>query len=205
MKKIFLLLFVSILSFHAYTVSAQSQTMGKTKRILIAYYSLKGEKRTKKGMVNLSCGFTEQMAMKIHGYVGGDMCHIENKLSYPKRYEIMKKVAKIEWKSGKRPELKPLPVNIDDYDVVFLGFPIWFGTFPPAMFTFLQQYDLSDKVIIPFSTSGATVWGHTLEILHGQYPDAVILEGLNLRSLKVDTSDKKINKWLKRLPIFTVN
>ena len=69
------------------------------------------------------------------------------------------------------------------------------------MFTFLQQYDLSSKTIIPFSTSGATVWGHTLEVLHAQYPGADILEGLELRSLVVSASDVKIREWLESLPV----
>ncbi|MCI6160025.1 MAG: flavodoxin [Prevotella sp.] len=204
MKNLFSMLFAVMLFFPACTAVAQPGTPGKGKRILIAYYSLKGEKKTKKGMMVLPQGFTEQVAMKIQEYTGGDMCHIENKKPYPETYRELKETAKAEWKSGERPELKPLPVNVNDYDVVFLGFPIWFGTFPPAMFTFLQQHDLSSQIIVPFSTSGATVWGHTLEILHRQYPNAVILEGLDLRSLKVKKSDRKIRRWLKKIHIDTV-
>lgn len=201
MRKKFLFVLVALLSFHVGMAFAQTSEAGKRHRILIAYYSLKGEKKTRQGMMTLEHGFTEQVAMKIHNFIGGDMCHIENKTPYPEAYEELKEVAREERKSGKRPELKPLPVNIDDYDVVFLGYPIWFGTFPPAMFTFLQQYDLSSKTIIPFSTSGATVWGHTLEVLHAQYPGADILEGLELRSLEVSASDVKIREWLESLPV----
>lgn len=94
-----------------------------------------------------------------------------------------------------RPEIVSIPDNIDDYDVVLLGFPIWWYTAPRIINTFLESCDLAGKTIIPFATSGGSDLGNTVDQLKLSAPEAIFMEGRVLNN----TSTADIAQWLKSL------
>lgn len=112
----------------------------ENKKILVAYYSYSGN--------------TKEVAEAIHQKVGGDIFEIKAEGSYPDEYRPMTEQAKKEIQNGFRPKLTTTVANIEQYDVIFLGSPIWWGTITPQVSSFIESYDLSGKTIIPFVTHG---------------------------------------------------
>jgi flavodoxin len=150
----------------------------KGKRILIAYYSWSGH--------------TRQVAEQIQKEVGGDIFEIKTVKAYPSEHNAASEVAKKELDAQARPELKDTISNMADYDVIILGYPIWWYTAPMAVNTFLESYDMTGKIIVPFCTSG----GHGVEKSVGDIRKAAgnaeVLDGL----LANDSS--AIDPWLKQ-------
>jgi len=97
-------------------------------------------------------GNTREIANQIHERVGGDIFEIQPEEPYPSNYDAVVKQAKQELESGYKPKLKAKIENIESYDVIFVGSPIWWGTIPAPVVTFLSEYDLSGKTIVPFCT-----------------------------------------------------
>ena len=108
-------------------------------KILIAYYSRKGQNYVNGAIKNLSKGNTEIVAEFIQKAVGGELFEIDTVKNYPVDYTECTEVAKVEIQQKARPELKSYLPNIDDYDKIFLGFPIWWSIFPMAVATFLEK------------------------------------------------------------------
>lgn len=101
-------------------------------------------------ITNLTIGNTEVIAKKIQGFIGGDLFEIDTIKPYPSDYDETTRVAKDELRLNARPELTVKVKNMDDYDVIYLGYPNWWNTFPMAVFTFLESYDFTGKTIILF-------------------------------------------------------
>ena len=147
MNKLLLLgaVVLSILAFSGYKTFAQTEKENKTMRtenakILVAYYSYSGN--------------TKEVAEAIHEKIGGDLFEIKTEGSYPEEYRPMTVQAKKEIESGYRPKLTSKIADIAQYDIIFLGSPNWWGTITPQVSSFLENYDLSGKNIIPFITHG---------------------------------------------------
>lgn len=130
-------------------------------KILVAYYSWSGN--------------TKKVAENIHQKVGGDIFEIQTVQTYPEKYRATTTQAKKEINEGYRPELKTAVDNIDQYDVVFLGSPNWWGTIAPAVSTFLANYNLSGKTIVPFITHGGGGEQNTVKDLTAQCNGCVIV------------------------------
>jgi flavodoxin len=122
---------------------------GSAKKYLIAYYSRKGSNYLDGNIVNLPIGNTEVITKKIKGFIGGDLYEINTVKPYPADYTETTVVAKNELRNNARPELTETVKNMYDYDAIYLGYPNWWGTFPMAVFTFLESYDFSGKTIVP--------------------------------------------------------
>ena len=167
-------------------------------KILIAYYSLKGE-TIAPGMkiVNLEKGHTAVAAEYIGKAVGGDLFELETVKTYNPDHMKMIYEAKEELEKGIYPELKEYP-NIDGYDTIFLGFPNWWNTIPTPLFNFLAHYDWSGKRIIPFVTSGGGGFGKSIDDIKKLCVEAVIDEnGGAFLGHKVETSEEEIAVWAK--------
>ena len=169
------------------------------KKVLIAYYSRKGNNYVGGSIVNLPIGNTEVIAKKIQAFIGGDLFEIDTVKPYPIDYTATTNVAKDELRENLRPQLTHTVKNMDDYEVIYLGYPNWWGTFPMAVFTFLESYDFSGKTIIPFCTHGGSQFGDALSVLKKLCPTAKILKGIVIRDSSVQNSENDIHKWLKEL------
>ena len=134
-------------------------------KILIAYYSRKGQNYWNGSIRNLVKGNTEVVAEMIQKAVGGDLFEIETVKEYPVDYTECTEVAKEELRAKARPELKAYPESMDEYDVIFLGYPCWWGTMPMGVYTFLEHFSFAGKKIVPFCThEGSRMGGSVNQI-----------------------------------------
>ncbi len=171
------------------------------KKCLIAYFSRKGQSYVSGSMVDLKVGNTEVVANMIQKIIGGDMFHIETVTAYPKDYTETTEVAKNELKTKARPKLTSRVENMQAYDVIFLGFPNWWGAPPMAVFTFLESYDLSGKTIVPFCTHEGSGMGHSEKDISKSCPKATILEGLAIHGTNAGTAAAEVSTWIDKLGI----
>lgn len=144
-------------------------------------------------------GNTEVAAKKIQKLTGSDIFQIRTVKSYPEDYAETTNVAQKEQIENARPELKEIVDDMDSYDVIYIGYPNWYGTMPMAVFTFLEEYDLSGKTIVPFCTHEGSGMGSSERDIKKLCPKANVLSGLAIRGGSVDSADKDIANWLKNL------
>lgn len=165
-------------------------------KVLIFYFSHAGENY---GVGNIEVGNTKIVAGYIKEITGGDEFEIVAEKSYDMPYSQLIKIAKQETNSGELPAFKGEVTDIGQYDTIFIGGPIWWGTYPQVMFTFFQKYDLNGKTIFPFVTHEGSGLANTVEDLKEQYPQADIKEGFAIYGHEVRQGKEKVVKWLKSL------
>lgn len=98
---------------------------------------------------------------------------------------------------GITPEIQPLKSNIADYDVIFIGGPVWFGTYAPSVATLLDKIDLSGKKVVPFCTFGSGGLESSMKDLAAKQPKAEILSGYGVRAARMDAVAKEVDQFLK--------
>ena len=148
-------------------------------RILIAYFSHTGN--------------TAEAAQAIAEYTGGDLAEIKRE----EEYGDLQEEAEVEIKDGIHPEITVSVSNVEDYDTVFVGYPIWFDEAPAMIATFLAENDFIGKTIVPFCTSAGDSIENSLHIFEELSTDAEILEGLTVE----DETD--IEPWLENLGLLS--
>lgn len=167
------------------------------KKVLIVYYSLKGETYSPSGApVVLEKGHTAAAAEMIQESAGGDLFEIETVKTYERNHGKMILEAKREFEKAARPQLKK-EADIRPYDIIFLGFPNWWNTMPMPVFTFLESQKWSGKKIIPFVTSGGSGFGNSLADLSEECQGACILKGKAFLGHLVESSGDEIRTWAK--------
>jgi flavodoxin len=171
----------------------------KDKKCLIAYYSRKGSNYVSGGIVDLSIGNTKVVGKMIEEITGGDMFHIEAVKPYPKDYTETTKVAQDELRAKARPELTDHIVDMDSYDVIFLGYPNWWGTAPMPVFTFLEEYDFSGKTIVPFCTHEGSGLGHSEKDIAKTCPNATVLRGIAIHGTSAGSAKNIVTSWLDKI------
>jgi flavodoxin len=171
--------------------------MGNSKR-LSAYFSRKGNNYVGGSIVNLPIGNTEVIARKIQGLTGSDLFQIQTVKAYQGDYMETTRVAQDELSGNARPDLTEMVADMDSYDVIYLGYPNWWGTMPMAVFTFLDSYDFSGKTIVPYCTHEGSGLGSSERDIKRLCPHAKVLSGLAIRGGSVDRADKDVANWLKK-------
>ena len=151
---------------------------------LIAYYSYGGN--------------TKRIAEIVHKEIGGDILRIETAKPYAGSYNDVVDQGQREVNAGFCPELKPLNVDLSQYDTIVLGSPVWWYTFAPAMHSFLQQADLAGKTVYPFATNGGWL-GHTLQDFEKACKGAAVKPGLGIKfdEAALRTPENTIRQWIK--------
>lgn len=172
------------------------EVMEKKAKVLIVFFSHAGENYN---VGNIKVGNTKLVADEIQKVTGGDEFEIVAEKNYDLPYYELINVAKEETEKGEKPSFKGEIKNIDDYDTVFIGGPIWWGTYPRVMFTFFDKYDLNGKTIIPFSTHEGSGLGSVVEDLKTLYPNATFKEAFSIYGTETRKDLSKVDKWLKRL------
>lgn len=169
--------------------------MSKT---LTVFFSLKGETiAPDMKIVHLEKGNTAVAAEFIQKAVGGDLFELETVKTYIEDHMKMIYEAKEELEKGIRPELKNYP-NIDEYDIIFLGFPNWWNTMPMPVIGFLEHYNWNGKRIIPFVTSGGGGFGNSIADMKKICVGADISEnGGEFPGHQVEDSEQEISTWAK--------
>lgn len=154
-------------------------------------------------IVNLAIGNTEVIAKYIQELTGGELFKINPTNAYPNDYTEATEIARKELDEGTKPELSAKIEKINSYDVIFLGYPIWWSTFPAPVRTFLSEYDLTGKTIIPFCTHEGSAMGKSVSDIKKLCPNANVLDGLAIRGSKVNDVQKDVSKWLNELGILS--
>jgi flavodoxin len=170
---------------------------------LIAYFSRKGNNYVGGSIVNLPIGNTEVISKKIQKLTGSDIFQIKTLKSYPEDYTEATNVANEEQRKNARPELMEIVNNMDSYDMIYIGYPNWYGTMPMAVFTFLESYDFSGKTIVQFCTHEGSGMGSSERDIKKLCPNAKVLPGLTIRGGSVESADKEVANWLKRLDLIS--
>ena len=163
--------------------------------ILVAYFSLAGE-QYEVGVIEK--GNTEIVAEMIADATGADTFKIESTEEYPTTYNGLLDISRKE--ETDPPEIAGTVDNMDVYDTIFLGYPIWWGDTPTIIKVFLQSYDFSGKTIIPFCTHGGSGLAGTDRTIGELCPDSTIGEGLAIRGSTAqndqDSAKESVTKWL---------
>lgn len=177
-----------------------SETEGNTGKILVAYFSSAGNIATDEpARGNVGLGNTKTIAEMIQKQVGGDLFFIETANKYPSNYNDTIALAMKELRENARPELATHVENFDGYDVIFMGYPNWWGTLPQAMLTFIEEYDFSGKTVIPFCTYQDSGIGRSVQDLGKTLPDSTILESFSVRQAGINDAEDDIKQWLLEL------
>ena len=166
--------------------------------ILIVYYSRKGENYWSGGVKRIDKGNTERVAEFIQKAVGGDLFEIDTVRPYSENYMTCTEEAKAELRAKARPEIKAYPDNMDMYDIIFVGYPNWWGTMPMCMFTLLEKYDLTGRTIIPFCTNEGSGMGSSERDLKNLCKGAIVKDGLAIRGSESAQSESKVAAWAKK-------
>lgn len=141
---------------------------------------------------------TQKIAEIIHDNVGGDIVKIIPSKAYPIEYNDVADHAKSERDNNERPKFEDLGVNIEDYDTVYIGYPIWWYTVPMIIETFFDNYDFSGKTIIPFNTHAGSRDGGTYDTIKELEPNAVVLDGLAVSGGNAfnENTEQEVKDWL---------
>jgi len=169
-------------------------------KILVASFSRQGKNITGGGaIVDLPMGNTEVVARMIQEATGGESFRIEAVHPYPEDYYETTETAKEEQRSNARPELTAHVENMDAYDVIFVGYPNWWGTMPMPVFTFLEGYDFARKTIVPFCTHEGSGLGRSVVDIKALCPQATILDGFAVRGGSATNAQNEVSAWLQKL------
>ena len=168
------------------------------KKVLVAYFSRTGEQYS---VGNITEGNTAIIAKMIANKTGGDLFEIKVKNdNYPKGYTELTEYAKAEMNQNARPEIVGKVDNFEQYDTIFIGFPIWWGDKPMPVYTFIDSYNFNGKNIIPFCTHEGSGFCGTQGM---DKTGAKILKGLAIYGHTAQNdrteADKKVSEWLKGL------
>ncbi|MEL9940241.1 MAG: flavodoxin [Ignisphaera sp.] len=154
-------------------------------KALIVYYSWSGN--------------TRRVAQVIHEYVGGDIVELVPEKPYPTSYSETLRQAKREIESGYLPPLKTKIENIEQYDIVFVGSPNWWGTIAPPVASFLANHNLSGKTIAPFITHGGGGKGRSIEEIKRLCPNSKILPELVVYEDGGRDLQQRVQNWLQKI------
>ncbi|MFA6078231.1 MAG: flavodoxin [Candidatus Omnitrophota bacterium] len=181
--------FLLIMSVIAETSFAADEAvpLSENKKILVAYFSHSGN--------------TREIAEQIHKIVGGDIFEIQSVEPYPGDYNAVVDQARKELDSGFRPALRTNLENMGSYDIIFIGYPNWWGTFPAPVKTFLTEYDLSGKTIAPFCTHGGSGLGKSVADISSLCPNSTVLEGIAIWGKDVKGAQAIVSEWLQKIKI----
>lgn len=155
------------------------------KKTLVLYYSWSGN--------------TKGIATQINQKVGGDIVGLELVNPYSSNYNTCIDEAKRDQEQNARPKLKTSLPNLAQYDVIYLGYPNWWGTIPMHFYTLFEQNDFSGKTIAPFCSHGGGGLGRSVADIKKLNPNAIVTEGLSVSSAGGRSLSGDIDNWLRKI------
>ena len=141
-------------------------------------------------------GNTESVANEIQAQTGADMFEIVPAEPYTDDYDTLLDIAQDEQANDARPAIAGTVDHFEQYDVVYLGYPNWWGDMPMILYTFLDEYDFSGKTIAPFVTSGGSGFSGTVGTIAELEPGAAVQEGLSVGASSVAGAQERVEEWL---------
>ena len=167
----------------AIMMATSFSSQAQAQKVLVLYYSQTSN--------------TKAVAECIAQKLNADIEEIALVTPYDGDYKATIERSKKEREQGITPEIKPLKVDVAKYDVIFLGYPIWYGTYAPPIATLLNKVDLSGKTIVPFCTFGSGgLESSAANLAHAQ-PKTKILDGYGVRAARMDAMPEEVDQFLK--------
>lgn len=164
-------------------VSCGQKKEAPKNKVLVLYYSQTSN--------------TKKVAQEIANKLGADMEEIVAVNPYDGDFQATIARCNEEREQGITPEIKPIVANLADYETIFIGYPVWYGTYALPMGAFLKQADLSGKKIVPFCTFGSGGLDSSVKDLAKAQPNAEILPGYGVRAARVDAVPQEVDQFLK--------
>lgn len=191
------------------TQDEPSEEVANQSNILVAYFSRVGNTEWEDGVDAVSSasinvrngefyGNAQLLAQFAQEVTSGDLFLIETVEKYPSAYRATTDKAADEQDDDARPELASYVENMDGYDTVILIYPNWWGTLPQAVMTFLEEYDFSGKTILPLCTHEGSRMGSSEKDIKKLCPDAILLDGLDIRGSKAPKAQDDVEKWINK-------
>ena len=165
---------------------------------LIAFYSRADENYVNGLIKTLEVGNTEIVAGMIKELTGADVVKIEQMEPYARDYNECIAQAQADQRQNARPDLKSFPETLDEYDVIYLGYPNYWSTMPMAVFTFLEHFDFTGKIIMPFCTHEGSGLGSSVNDIKRICPGAEIEDGLAIMGSKAENAEKAVRMWIEK-------
>ena len=176
-----------MMAFAAFAVAAvscgQKKAEAPQKKVLVIYYSQTSN--------------TKKVAQEIATKTGADVEEIVAVNPYNGDFQATIGRCQQEREQGITPEINPIKANLADYDTIFIGYPVWFGTYAPPVAAFLKQVDLSGKKIVPFCTFGSGGLDSSVKDLAKALPNAEILPGYGVRAARLAAAPQEVDQFLK--------
>ncbi len=184
------------------TLPAQAESSAENaKKVLVAFFSRAGENY---GVGVVEKGNTQIIADLIAEKLDADTFEIARVTPYPEGYRDCTDEAQAEKSANARPALTATVDNFDEYDVIFLGYPIWWGDMPMPVYTFLESYDFSGKIVIPFCTHAGSGLAGTVQTLK-DLTNATVLDGLAIAGTTAqnapEQAEQGVSEWLETLSV----
>ena len=142
-------------------------------------------------------GTTQAVSEELQKQLGADIERIEAVIPYDGDFQATIQRSGDERRNGELPELKPIQANLADYDVIFIGYPIWFGTYAMPIATLVKENDFAGKTIVPFCTFGSGGLASSTNALKQALPQADIRQGYGVRQARIEAAPKEIDRFLK--------
>ncbi len=174
----------------------ENMNVSRKSKAVVVFFSHAGENYS---VGRVAVGNTALVAREIQRVTGADLFEIVPVKSYDMPYDALTKLAKEESARGEKPAFKGGIEDMAQYDTVFIGGPIWWGTYPRVMFTFFDAYDLNGKTIIPFSTHEGSGLGSVVDDLRRLYPKATIGQPLAIYGHQARKDLRPVDSWLRQL------
>ncbi|MBQ6745537.1 MAG: NAD(P)H-dependent oxidoreductase [Bacteroidaceae bacterium] len=182
MKKLFMMLMAGMLVTACASKPKAEEAEEPAKKVLVLYYSVTNT--------------TKQIAEYIQQKTGADIEAIQTVEELPTDYQELLQLSGKMRESNTLPELKPLAHNVADYDLIFFGYPIWFGTYAQPVKTLVASGVLSGKTVVPFCTSGSSGVKESAENLKKDVPNINIPESFNVRASLMDKMPATVDRVL---------
>ena len=174
----------------------QSEAVKTDGKALVVFFSHAGDNYS---VGNIKVGNTKIVADYITEVTGADQFEIVTHKYDGMAYKPLCDLAKEEQQKGELPPFEGSIDNIDAYDTIFIGSPVWWGTYPQAMFTFFSKYDLNGKTIIPFTTHEGSGLGNCVKDVQKAYPQAHVTGEFSIYGHDVRSGKAAVQKWLQGL------
>lgn len=184
MKKMNFLLLMAVVTLTAVSCGSKKETpQEETPKMLVLYYSQTGN--------------TKAVADEIAQKLGADIEEIVAVNPYDGDFQATIERCMLEREEGIIPDIQPVKADLANYDVIFIGYPVWFGTYAPPVITFLNNVDLSGKKIVPFCTFGSGGLESSVKDLTEKQPNAEILPGYGVRAARMEAMPQEVDQFLK--------
>ena len=157
-------------------------TAATAQKILVLYFS--------------ETGTTKAVAEELQRQLGADIEAVEAVVPYTGNFQETVERSRRERETGELPAIKPLKSQIADYDIVFLGYPIWFGTYALPIATLVNEQDFAGKTIVPFCTFGSGGLNTSTDALRTALPKAKIQLGYGVRTARLAAAPKELDRFL---------